>query len=271
MKRMTNQEIREIIFSMLLKLAEYCDKKGLRYYLCAGTLLGAVRHRDFIPWDDDVDIFMPRPDYMRLHSLLKEEYIETYYQLRSNIMGNSVIPFAKIVDTRTVAVTKFNNLDNVLWIDIFPLDGAPSDEKQCRKLLEKAKRWRSLFSYSAANFGTGITKWKATAKLPLLLIAHMVGCEKCAERLSKIANTYKFDESDYIAEIVWTVGKQDRLKKSEYLEYVDLEFHGHMFHAPACWDRYLQNIYGDYMKLPQKSKRYSHCIEAYWRGGTYGK
>ncbi len=271
MKKMTNQEIRESVFFMLLSFAEYCDKKGLRYYLCAGTLLGAVRHKDFIPWDDDIDIFMPRPDYMRLHALLREECIKPYYKLKSGVMGNSVIPFAKIVDTRTVAITKFNDLDNILWIDIFPLDGVPSDEKKCGRLLRKANIWRTLFAYSVANLGTGITKWRAIAKMPLVLVAHMIGYKKCAANLAGLANIYKFDESVYIADIVWTVGKKDRIKKSEYLPYVDLEFHGHMFHAPTCWDQYLKNIYGDYMKLPPKDKRYSHCIDAYWKGDLYEK
>lgn len=261
MIKMTEQDVKETIFQILLKFSEYCDEKGLRYSLCGGTLLGAVRHKDFIPWDDDIDVYMPRPDYMRLHVLLKEESIGPYYQLKSSVYGNSPFPFAKIVDNRTIVKAKCNDLDNILWIDIFPLDGVPIDKRECKKFLKRAKRWTRVFSFSVANIGTGMTKWKAILKTPILLAARIIGHKRCMKKLVQMAKTYGFDESEYIAYVGGI--EQTRIKKSDYTDCVDVEFHGHMFHAPSCWDQYLKDTYGNYMELPPENKRYAHSIEAY--------
>lgn len=265
MKKMSSQEIKETMFQILLQFAEYCDKKGLRYYLAGGTLLGAIRHKDFIPWDDDIDVYMPRPDYLRLHEFLKREQLKPYYQIKSSIAGNSDFPFAKIVDIRTVTVTKYNDFDNMLWIDIFPLDGVPSNRRERKKFFRSAMRWKYLFSYSVANIGTGATKWKTVIKIPILLAARIIGYRRCAEKLDQLANTYNFEESDYIANVVWGVGGGEAVKKSEYLDYINMEFHGYKFHVPFSWEKYLKNVYGDFMKIPPENKRYAHCIEVFWK------
>jgi len=261
MKKMTNVEIKETIFQIFLKFAEYCDGKGLRYYMCGGTLLGAVRHKDFIPWDDDIDVFMPRPDYIWLHEFLKEESIGEYYQLKSNIYGNSPFSFAKIVDVQTEAVAKYNTIDNTLWIDIFPLDGVPFDYRESQKFLKKARWWRRIFGYSVTKFGIGTTKWRMIIKTPVLLVAFLIGHKRCVKKIDQMANAYSFDESEYIA-FVGDIALV-RMRKSEYVEYVEMEFHGHMFHAPSSWDQYLKDVYGNYMELPPENKRCAHSIEAY--------
>lgn len=268
MNKLSEKEIKQNIFEILSAFADYCDARGLRYYLCGGTLLGAVRHKDFIPWDDDVDVIMPRPDYVQMQKLIEKIPIAPYYQFRSFEKGNSPFPFGKIVDTRTEVHTKFNNSDNVLWIDIFPMDGVPDEEKKCDAILNQAFKWKVMHGRSLAKIGTGITWMKAILKIPALVVPHMIGWERYTKRLVTLARQYDFDKCEYVAGIMWSCGTCERMKKEDFLPYDDKEFHGRMFHAPACWDLYLKGMYGDYMKLPPKNKRYSHMIDAYWIGDT---
>lgn len=266
MKKLTNTEIKKIIFEILCVFAQFCDENGLRYYLCGGTLLGAIRHKEFIPWDDDIDVLMPRPDYNRLHKILKEKNIRPYYTLISIQARNSFCPFAKIIDNRTHIENKYATTDKHLWIDIFPMDGLPENKNQSNKILDQAKYMKKWFSRCNAKIGAGKNKWKSIFKIPFVIILKACKLEKkLGTKLDKLAHTYDFDSSDYIGGIAWSLGAKERMKKSDYLPVEDVEFCGKMFHVPACWDYYLTRIYGDYMKLPPKEQRVSHEFLAYIR------
>lgn len=116
MKKLSNVECKEVIFSILKEFADFCDSNKLKYYLAYGTLLGAIRHKDFIPWDDDIDVYMPRPDYIRFKTLFKERYSGAKYQLRSDQKNKVDLPFEKVMDMTTIADTKMNDVDHHLWI-----------------------------------------------------------------------------------------------------------------------------------------------------------
>ena len=107
MKKLSSDEIKETIFQILSEFADYCDKNNLRYFLSGGTLLGAIRHKGFIPWDDDIDVIMPRPDYERLHNLIIESPISSRLYLRSYENGAADFPFAKIEDLNTEISDEF--------------------------------------------------------------------------------------------------------------------------------------------------------------------
>lgn len=263
MKKLDKKQVQQCLFEMLCCFADYCDCHNLRYYLCGGTLLGAVRHKDFIPWDEDIDILMPRPDYIRLHDCVKKEPLSDNYEIRSPILCNSPFPFGKIVNIDTKVLTKFNNTDTLLWMDIFPMDGLPNDIGECNKHLKKAKNYRSLYGFAAANPGSGTTVLKMLLKIPIVGIAHLIGYTYFSDKLDEMARKYDFDQSEYVGGISWGNGVCERMKKSEFIPYVEMEFHGRKFHAPFCWDYYLKALYGDYMKLPPENKRYAHLMDVY--------
>lgn len=266
MRRLDNREVKEKLFEILSWFADYCDENHLRYYLCGGTLLGAVRHKDFIPWDDDVDVLMPRPDYQRLHTLIQTIPIPAQYQLQSPILGNSIFPFGKIIDRKTRVKAKYNSADIRLWIDIFPMDGLPSDEISCGRFLRKAQLLKKGLALSVSELGIGTNKIRTVTKFPFQILAHLVGHEYFSHKLSKMADRFDFEKSNYVGGVVWSCGPGERMKKADYLPYEEMEFHGRYFHAPACWDAYLTSLYGDYHQIPPKNKRQGHSLKVYEAG-----
>ena len=257
-KRIDQIEQKERIFAILSDFADFCEANGLDYSMCGGTLLGAVRHKDFIPWDDDIDVFMPRPDYMRLHRLLKKKSIKPHYLLKSLECGNADFPFAKIVDLNTKLAPKFYTTDKNLWIDIFPIDGLPSDKSKAYRILELANKIKNMYGKSVVKIGTGKTPVRALVKTPMLMAFHAVGAARFGRLLNRLALKYDYDRSEMIGAIAWSCGKCERMKKKSYEKKVYLTFHGKKLKAIRNYDRYLKKMYGDYMELPPENKRIFH-------------
>ena len=130
MKKMQLREIKDIELDILIAFNKFCQDNNLKYYLSGGTLLGAIRHKGFIPWDDDIDVCMPRPDYERLMKIFPNIYMNKY-KLKTISRKNFICPFAKIIDINTRVDFKYlNNIDKNLWLDIFPIDGLPKSKKK---------------------------------------------------------------------------------------------------------------------------------------------
>lgn len=131
MKKLTAEEIKIKEIDMLLELHCFCIKNNLRYYISGGTLLGAIRHKGFIPWDDDIDVCMPRNDYQ----ILLEKFFSDKKNLR--LITSFDIPFAKIVDLNISINSKFDlsKSKKFLWIDIFPVDGLPENIQDVKKFM----------------------------------------------------------------------------------------------------------------------------------------
>ena len=262
--KLNENEVKERLFNILLRFADYCDIHSLKYLLCGGTLLGAIRHKDFIPWDDDIDVIMPRPDYFKLIEEEKRCPLGDGLMLTGYELKNYLIPFMKVIDTNTVIEEKLVTNDKNLWIDIFPVDGMPDDVAAAEKILASANRLKSLWGFAASKFGTGTNKYKAIGKIPLQIYAKLIGCERITKKLFKLAPQFDYDTSNNVAAVAWSCGKGELFKKTEYIETTaEVEFHGHMFHAPGCWDKYLKSMYGNYQELPPENKRHGHIMDVY--------
>ncbi len=140
MRKIEIDEMRQRLLSMAEYLQNICKENGLKMFLSGGTLLGAVRHKGFIPWDDDIDVHMPRPDYDRLIKIFKrKENIGKYKLLSHELNDKYVYTFAKLVDDDTLLIEDdiYSGVDMGLYLDIFPIDGLGDDIATAEKQMKK--------------------------------------------------------------------------------------------------------------------------------------
>lgn len=251
------EEIKKREVQLLLKFAKYCDENNLRYVLCGGTLLGAIRHKGFIPWDDDIDIMLPRPDYQKFLQLQKKEKSFIYRTISDDSID---YPFMKIIDPKVMIDMTYDRSKEpeYLWIDVFPMDGLPKDDKENRKIFKKSLTLRKMLMISRAKMGKGTTGFRKIVKIPLHIIFSLIGSNKLAHRIDNLCQTYSFENSEYVGGLAWGYGKQERMNKKLCMDRIKVVFEGNEFWAPGCWDYYLTQLYGDYMKLPPKEEQRPH-------------
>ena len=239
----------------------FCEEHKLMFYFCGGCCIGAVRHKGFIPWDDDVDVFMPREDYERLYDLWKYEAdIEKYSLLRNTEQQFVGSIFTTIVDNNTTLIkpdTKDLDIPQGVSIDVFPLDGAPSG-----KLPRKIQLFWSLVHdlYSAQivpkNHGSLV-------KFVGRFLLGVVPNKKIRYKISKFAENrmskYKIEDCDYVTELcAGPKYMRNRYPKNIFSSSVYEEFEGMKMPIPIGYDKYLRIAFGDYMIMPPIEKQISH-------------
>lgn len=265
MKELTLEEIQKIELDILLNFARFCKKHNLRFYLCGGSLLGAVRHQGFIPWDDDVDVCMPRPDYDKfLNSFPKNDQV---IQIADVKFGNMVAPFTKLkrIDTRTDSRTTEGEMNTKIWIDIFPVDGLPSSPNEQKILYRRAHFLRMLFYFNIEKFQFSRTLVRTFAKVFVRLFARTIGPRFFCNLLIKLGREHSYEKSDYVGCLTWGLYgfPAEVMKKQEFEKIEYLQFCGYKMPVFSCWEKYLKACYGDYMKLPKKEDRRTHHFKAY--------
>ena len=264
-KLLSLREVQQLELAILIQFKSICDKLGLRFYLSGGTLLGAVRHKGFIPWDDDIDLAMPRPDYEKLVAY-SQQYQDSRFSFMFHTKNGVPLCYGKFFDTKTHIYTKYNAVDACphLWIDIIPMDGLPEDESEVEKLYKKVKFYRQILLLCDAKFGEGTSLYRKFIKLFIKPLAHLYGKERALHKLNSLAMLRKYESAPFAGAISWGLyGASERMKKDELekTEYVDFE--GEKFPSFGCWNTYLTRLYKDYMQLPPEDKRISHTFEAW--------
>ena len=265
MKELSLREIQLAELGILEYFDQICRKNGLRYSLAGGTLLGAIRHKGFIPWDDDIDVCMPRPDYERFVRLFRGD---GRYLLSCDCDIKDIkieYPFIKMMDRQVLVKQDKTKEVPYCWIDIFPIDGFPAEDREAFALIKKAKFYRSVGAYAVLN---GYKFYEGKRSPFVFYIGRIFSCLYTRRRafcnLIKLAKKYDYDDNESVGCVIWGVyGIGERMLKSEFEKFVDVEFEGHTFKAMSCWDSYLTGIYGDYMQLPPEEKRAYHGIKAY--------
>lgn len=256
------EEMKKIQLDMMCELARFCDDNNIRYYMTGGTLLGAVRHQGFIPWDDDIDIDMPRPDYEKLIKLSNGKIGKYRLVSASDNTENDAL-IVKIFDDETILQETVRTINahkthySHVFLDIFPLDGLP-DNKFVFYFHCMIVHLLVGICRTSINGTSGRTLFKRLMRIPLVLVAKLRSVAYWKTLINKVCLRYEFDKSNNIGVLLSRNRFKDYLKKKEYLPYDDsLIFEGLSFHAPACYKKHLELLYGDYMQLPPENARNS--------------
>lgn len=269
MKQINIEEIRKLQISILLYVHEFCKKNNIRYSLSGGTLLGAVRHKGYIPWDDDIDIMMPRPDYERFVHEFNKNREDVEFKVVSSYNDSQFFqPFAKVVNTKTFLKETYKRpvAQMGVYIDVFPIDGLPNDEQKREKYWNFIARQKNISTAVYENDSSKEKGIKKSARKFLYLMFSFRKANFYANKLHKYGKKNNFEGSKYIANSIFGYHKKETMPGNLFDSFVELDFEDRKFMAVADWNTYLANLFGDYMKLPPVEQQVSkHDFEAWWR------
>lgn len=254
------RQLQLVELEMLKEIIKICDENNIRYYLMGGTLLGAVRHKGFIPWDDDIDIGMPRADYERFLQLVHEKTIKNYRLDHYYYCKESLIYIARLENEDFKIVDKSAEVEKTrnAWVDIFPLDGMPNNRliKQIHKI--SLLYSRLVFKYSIfSKFVNQRTKGRPLHEKVLIKLGQLLNIEsklskdKCLNKLDKKLKRYSYDESKYVVNFMGAYKFREMFSKKIYDEVEKYSFENLELTGPKNYDFVLKQLYGDYMKEPE--------------------
>jgi len=254
------RQIQDILFDMMIHFHELCQKHNLTYFMIGGTMLGAVRHGDFIPWDDDLDVGLPRRDYERLISLPESEWPENIEILSMENTQTFPYNFAKIVNKNTTIVEDIGGRGYVMgiYMDVFPLDGAGNSMGQAKRRIAMVKLLRvcTLICYSRK---TSDNFWKNLLKS----IIRTVGMTRWQKLLRRTLKKLSFESSKFVGNLLGSWFEKEIMPRDFFGTPTLYRFREKSFYGPEKYDDYLKRLYGEYMKLPPVEKRISHHSFSY--------
>lgn len=274
-KELTMQEHRKILLNELMFVTKLCDKNNIKYFLYGGTLLGAVKYKGFIPWDDDIDIALLRDDYEKLLKLLEENETDEYKVLHIYNTKDYYYPFAKLVSKKTKLVENAREIKELgVYIDIFPFDGILDDyEKALHKtrvaMNLASRRMRIKNNIPKSSMKKKENKQVSYKKLKDFIYGYLdirsriLGYNFLAKHLDRKVRKHKVADCNYVSRYKY---HDEVFKKSFFEEQGIYEFEGHKFKSVKNYDEFLKQLYGDYMKeLPKEMQRSHHQFKVTWR------
>lgn len=266
MKEIGTNELRELQMQILDYVDAFCRKHDIRYTISGGTLLGAVRHGGYIPWDDDIDIQMKRDEYNRFTELWNKEKVHHRYIELVNIeSGNNMgYPFGKVHDTRTVTfLGKYERTG--VYIDIFPVDGV-KDEEDFRNRHEQIKQLYIQRFHILEKTLSRMESFNLKRFIRMLLhpVPHKT-YNQIAEEINTLAQLNSHMNCPYAFEMISGLKCKQPIPTEVFSEYTDIKFENRNYMSVRDFDKYLTLTFGDYMTPPPTKKRTKHLFTAYWR------
>lgn len=258
MQELTLRELQQESLNILKDVHAFCEVNKIQYSIAYGTLIGALRHKGFIPWDDDVDIVMPRPDYERF---CKEYQSDRFRLIYYGNDKTALAAFARVCEcVRTDYQTErpWTAQRSGVWIDIFPLDGVKDQEEYCKRYrkLKKISWYVYKFRRQNHHIVPSDTLWGKiktiiakiiglNCTIPALLLKYII----------KIMTQYSYDECNNYGQMSCLDDGPIIFSKKDFKDTLLLNFEDSKFRAMTGYDKVLHQLYGDYMQLPQNDKR----------------
>ncbi len=259
-KRMTLDEIRLVELDLLRHFKLFCQQNNIHFFLSNGTLLGAVKYKGFIPWDDDIDVFVPRADYDKLIQKYKDN---TQYCLFSIERNSSYrFPFAKLCNMKTIKIE--DNIDNGVQlgvdIDIFPLDVWANDHKAAEKQVKDQCRRIKILTFLKCRSATSLNPIKRVLKSIFVRIVHPFGIPFILKKIKKTATAYtEYSTALWRGCVSWCIyGRNEIVQADVFRNTTDVIFEGDIYPAPIGFDSYLKSLYGNYNIDPPLNEQKTH-------------
>lgn len=259
------KEVQKEALNILKIAVEFFNKNNIKYYIFYGTLLGAVRHKGFIPWDDDIDVVIPRPEYEKLLKILKEKNNIIDNEQNIEAIGwelkNSDWPFLKFIN-KNIEVNEEANFDYNLWIDVFPLDGVPHKENKDFKKMCQLRKIFMARKYDIKNtnvYSKNIIK--KVLKRTLYILMRVISYDKVIEKFINLCKKYNYNDCEYVSDNIGdgtaNVVFEKKMFEDEIFDFEDIKVNG-----IKEYDKCLKILYGNYMRLPDEKDRITHGIKA---------
>ena len=262
MKKLSEREVQLGELEILKKLDKICREQGLKYFLSFGTLIGAVRHQGFIPWDDDVDVMMPRLDYEKLLRYVAEnqDAIAPLKLMNWRTDRKYIYPISRLCDTRYyVEYEGTVDYGLGLFVDIYPFDGCGDTPEEVRAIADENRLLTQLtFQAGMKKFQkSGQSGWRTPVKFLGYCYAKLMGPRHFIRKLEQNGQKRSYSQSKYVNCVIWdTVDygyPRELFETTVYLPFEDASFA-----APGGYDEALRICYGDYMQLPPEEDRVGH-------------
>ena len=248
------EDVHNHILKILVAIDKCAQEHNLDYFIWAGTMLGAIRHRGFIPWDDDLDIAMPRESYDRLIEHCHEWLPDNFEMVCTETDDTYPLPFAKIQDADTTLIERMHlKYVGGIYIDVFPIDGVPNSKIAQRLHLAAYEYWnrvRYLIHRDPYKHGHGASSW-----IPLLCrrLYTMAGVQS---KIRQLLHKYPYSESRMVAD--YDDGMRGIIDKAILGRPTPYRFESAEVKGVEQYDKYLSNKYGDYMVIPDKQHQRQH-------------
>ncbi len=264
-----NKKVQDLTLNTLKVFIDYCEKYNLRYYLTGGALIGVMRHKGFIPWDDDVDIVMPRKDYDKFQELLKTDMPKGFGICNRYTDSGWHFALSQFIDIESEIEINLAYMPRLahIWIDIYPLDGLP-DNSIARWFRIKNvlfKRYMVQIAYIATQVDFYRKRpWYEKAILNLCKIlpfGKLIHANKVMDRMENILRKSDFDQAEWCGNMLGRYREREVVPKDYFGNPCEAQFEDEIVKIPQKSHDLLTTIYGDYMKLPEEKDRVAHRVK----------